>query len=88
MDTYTGLAKVLGAYGSFDVGTPIDVPNLQMSLHVEKYPFGPYGAKGAGELPLVGVPAAYAEAVEQALHNGYHVNHIPFTAEDTMKVLG
>ena len=134
VDTYTGLAKVLGAYGSFDVGTPIDenivlgqmeggflqglgyasteymvyddkgrirnnsfadyiiptamdVPNLQIGLHVEKYPYGPYGAKGAGELPLVGVGPAYAEAVEQALHNGYHVNHIPFTAEDTIKVL-
>lgn len=134
VDTDTGLAKVLGAYGNFDVGTPIDqnivigqmeggflqglgyssteymtydnkgrirnnsfadyiiptsmdVPNLQIQLHVEKFPYGPYGAKGAGELPLVGVPAAYAQAVEQALQNGQKVNHVPFTAEDTMKAL-
>lgn len=133
VDTYTGLTKILGAYGSFDVGTPIDdnivigqmeggflqgighasteyinydnkgrmrntsfsdyiiptavdVENLQVQMHVEKYPYGPYGAKGAGELPLVGATAAYAEAMEQALANG-KVNHVPFTAEDTMKRL-
>lgn len=134
VDTYTGLTKILGAYGNFDVGTPIDynivmgqmeggflqgigyasteymdydqkgrirnnsfsdyliptsadVTNLTCMLHVEKYPDGPYGAKGAGELPLVGVPAAYVEAVEQALGHGVKLNHAPFTAEDTMKVI-
>lgn len=133
LDSYTGIARVLGAYGSFDVGTPVDynvvlgqmeggflqgigyasiekmdydetgrirnnsfsdylipttkdVPRLQCMLHVEKYPDGPYGAKGAGELPLVGAPAAYVEAMEQAL-SGSKLNRIPFTAEDAMGVL-
>lgn len=133
VDTYTGLTKILGAYGSFDVGTPVDdnivigqmeggflqgighasteyinydntgrmrntsfsdyiiptavdVDNMQVQMHVEKYPYGPYGAKGAGELPLVGATGAYAEAMEQALANG-KVNNVPFTAEETMKRL-
>lgn len=133
VDAYTGSARVLGACGSFDVGTPIDynvvlgqmeggflqgigyasiekmeydakgrirsnsfsdylipttkdVPNLQCMLHVEKYPDGPYGAKGAGELPLVGAPAAYLEAMEQAL-GGLPLHHAPFTAEDTLDVI-
>lgn len=132
IDTLTGMNRVLGAWGSFDVGTPmdynivvgqmeggmlqgigyssmeymaydssgrirnnnfsdyaiptsVDVPNLEVMLHVEKYPDGPYGAKGAGELPLVGVPGAYVEALEQAL--GGHFNHTPFTLEDTMEYL-
>ena len=132
IDTLTGLANVLGTYGSFDVGTPIDmnivvgqmegglmqgvgyasmeqiaadskgrirnnnlsdyiiptsmdVTNLVALIHVEKYPQGPYGAKGAGELSVVGVPAAYIEAMEMAI--GTRINHIPFSAEDTMKVL-
>lgn len=134
LDTLTGTTEILGAYGSFDVGTPIDynivmgqmeggylqgigyasieqigydetgrirnnsfsdyliptakdVPNLQCVLHVEKYPDGPYGAKGAGELPLVGAPGAYVEAMEQAL-GGVSLHHAPFTAEDSVKVLG
>ncbi len=132
VDTYTGIAKIIGAWGSFDVGTPIDmnivvgqmeggflqgigyasieqidadkngrirnnslsdyilptavdVPVLKVIMHVEKYPLGPYGAKGAGEIPLVGAPPAYLEAMEQALDT--NLNHIPFSAEDTMKVL-
>ena len=134
VDTYTGLTKILGAYGSFDVGTPMDegivmgqmeggflqgigyasmesmdydsrgrirnnsfsdyliptaadVPNLICMLHVEKYPDGPYGAKGAGELPLVGAPGAYVEAMEQALGGSVRLRHAPFTPEDTMKVI-
>ncbi|MBQ9550043.1 MAG: xanthine dehydrogenase family protein [Lachnospiraceae bacterium] len=133
IDTFTGRARVLGAYGNFDVGTPADynivlgqmeggflqgigyasiekmeydnkgrirnnsysdylmpttkdVPNLKCMLHVEKYPEGPYGAKGAGELPLVGATSAYLEAVEQAL-GGIRLNHAPFTAEDTLAVI-
>ncbi len=135
VDTYTGLSKILGAYGCFDVGTPmdlnivvgqmeggflqgigyasteymvsdnqgrirnnsfsdyiiptaVDVPNLQAIMYVdEKYPYGPYGAKGAGELPLVGAPGAYVDALEQALGHGARLHHAPFTAEDTIKVL-
>ncbi len=132
VDTLTAVNKVLGAWGSYDVGTPIDmnivvgqmeggalqglgyssmeymaadkkgrirnnsfsdyiiptsvdVPNLVAMMHVEKYPLGPYGAKGAGELPLVGVPAAYVGALEQAVAS--KLNHTPFTSQDTMKVL-
>lgn len=134
VDTYTGLTKILGAYGCFDVGTPIDynivmgqmeggflqgigyasteymdydnkgrirnnsfsdyliptaadVPNMKCMLHVEEYPEGPYGAKGAGELPLVGAPGAYVEAVEQALGHDVKLNHAPFTAEATLNVI-
>ncbi|WP_312280658.1 xanthine dehydrogenase family protein molybdopterin-binding subunit [Oscillibacter sp.] len=134
LDTCTGISKILGAYGSFDVGTPIDynivigqmeggylqgigyasiekmeydskgrirnnsfsdyliptakdVPNLKCMLHVEQYPDGPYGAKGAGELPLVGAPGAYVEAVEQAIGGKASLHHAPFTAEDTLNVM-
>ena len=133
IDTYTGRQQVLGAYGSYDVGTPLDenivrsqmeggflqsigyssmesmnvdksgrirnnsfsdyiiptamdIPNLQVMLHPVKYPEGPYGAKGAGELPAVGAPGAYVQAAEQAL-GGHSIQHIPFTAEDALKIL-
>lgn len=132
IDMLTGQHNVIGAYGSFDVGTPIDmnivvgqmeggmlqgigyssmefmdhdstgrirnnslsdyiiptamdVPVIKVSMHVNEYPYGPYGAKCAGELPNVGTAAAYIEAVEQIL--GKKVQHIPFTVEDTLKAI-
>lgn len=132
VDTFTGKTRVAGAWGCYDVGTPIDynvvvgqmeggllqgigyasiekmdtdetgrirnnsfsdyiiptsmdVPELKVIMHVQEYPYGPYGAKGAGELPLVGVPGAYAQAMEQALKTT--LRHVPFTAEDTIKAL-
>lgn len=132
VDSLTGVHEVLGAWASFDVGTPmdtnivigqmeggllqgigyasmeqmaydaqgrirnnsftdyiiptsVDVPVMQVALHVQEYPLGPYGAKGAGELPLVGAPAAYMAALEQAL--GTDIRHIPYTAEDALAAL-
>ena len=73
------------SYADYLMPTSQDVPKLNCILHVEKYPDGPYGAKGAGELPLVGAPAAYLEAMEQAI--GADFNHIPFTAEDAINAL-
>ena len=129
VDTLTGINKVVGAWASFDVGTPIDynivigqmeggllqglgyasmeqmasdttgrirnnsfsdyiiptsvdVPVIKVKLHIEEYPLGPYGGKGAGELPLVGMPAAYMAAIEQALNR--KIQHIPYSAEDAL----
>ena len=136
VDTYTGLTEILGAYGCFDVGTPvdynivlgqmeggflqglgyasiekmnydgkgrirnnsftdyliptaIDVPNMAVELYVEEYPDGPYGAKGAGELPLVAPAPAYAEAVEMALGGAkkHSLSFIPFGPEDVINEL-
>jgi CO/xanthine dehydrogenase Mo-binding subunit len=133
LDLLTGKNEVTGAWGNFDVGTPIDtnivigqmeggfmqglgyasmeqlsidpaghlrnislsdytiptakdIPVMQVLLHVEEYPQGPYGAKGAGELPTVGPAPAYIEALEQALGN-VPIFHIPFSQEDTIQLL-
>lgn len=132
VDTLTATTQVLGAWGVYDVGTPLDlnilhgqmqggflqsigyasmeqcnynengiirnnsfsdyiiptamdVPNLVTDIIEVPYSEGPYGAKGAGELPNVGPAPAYIDALENALGN--NINHIPFTQEDTMKYL-
>ena len=133
VDTYTGLVKIVGAYGCFDVGTPVDynivvgqmeggflqglgyasiekmtydakgrirnnsftdylvptsmdVPHMVATLYVEEFPDGPYGAKGAGELPLVVPAPAYLEAVEMALGGcqKHRLSSIPFSTEDVI----
>jgi CO/xanthine dehydrogenase Mo-binding subunit len=131
IDTYTGFITISNAWGSFDVGTPIDenivigqmeggfvqslgwgimencaprdgrignkqlcdyiiptsldVPNMKIKLHVEKYPEGPFGAKGAGEMPHVGGAPAIIEAIQNAL--GENICKLPFMPEDVMDVL-
>ncbi|WP_333595680.1 xanthine dehydrogenase family protein molybdopterin-binding subunit [Anaerospora hongkongensis] len=132
VDTLTAAAKVVGAWGIFDVGVPIDmniiqgqmqggflqgigyasmeqmdynekgmirnnsfsdyiiptavdIPNLVTEIMNNPYTDGPYGAKGAGELPTVGAAPAYVEAMENAL--GANFTKIPITAEDAMRVL-
>jgi len=131
IDTLTGCIGIIGAWGSFDVGTPIDenivigqmeggflqslgygmmekitsekgrirnnkfsdymiptavdVVNMHVMLHVEDYPHGPYGAKGAGELPHVGGAPATIDAIQNAL--GVSLNKTPFLPEDVMDAL-
>lgn len=134
IDMLTGIPKIVGVYGNYDVGTPIDkmilmgqleggllqgvgfacqeripydkngcirnrtmadylipttvdVKNLKCMIHVEKYPYGPYGAKGAGEIPIVGAAPAYLQAVEQALGGNVNLNKVPFVLEDILKTI-
>lgn len=69
-------------FSDYHIPTSMDVPDLVTELVENPYSFGPYGAKAAGELSLVGVAPAYLQAVEQAL--GVVLNHIPLTQEDLM----
>jgi CO/xanthine dehydrogenase Mo-binding subunit len=70
------------SFSNYIIPTSVDIPVMQVHMHVEEYPDGPYGAKGAGELPLVGASGAYMSAMEQAL--GTRIHHIPFSAEDAL----
>ena len=124
-DHLTGMTKLLGVWGVFDVGKVIDntvmlgqaeggilqgigygsmekmesvagkirqtsftdymiptamdtVPN-QIAFIDSYYEYGPFGAKGAGELTLLGGAPAYTAAVEQATGKSFHA--IPLTPE-------
>ncbi|MEG0766170.1 MAG: molybdopterin cofactor-binding domain-containing protein, partial [Clostridia bacterium] len=65
--------------------TAMDVGRIEVDFVINPYPYGPLGAKGAGELPHVGGAPAYLAAVENALHTD--LSAIPFSAEDAMQVL-
>lgn len=49
------------------------------------YEGGPFGAKGAGELTIIGSAPAYAEAVENAV--GKSINFIPVTPEKLLEMI-
>jgi CO/xanthine dehydrogenase Mo-binding subunit len=71
-------------FEAYSVPTSKDIPEMAFDLVINKYDDGPYGAKGLGELSLVGVPPAIASAVEDAI--GQKIFKIPVTPEYILEV--
>ncbi len=67
------------------IPTAADTPPMENTLMDNPYPLGPYGAKGVGELTLVGGAPAVALAIEQAI--GKKVHTIPVTPERIMELI-
>jgi len=61
------------------IPTAEDLPKMEIAFVNNPSPYGPYGAKGAGEMPLVGAAPSYAASVMNAVHKP--VNRIPVTPE-------
>ncbi len=65
--------------GRYIIPSSKDLPDVE-SYYVEaEYPEGPFGAKGIGEQPLMGLAPALANAVYNAL--GIQLTEIPLTPE-------
>lgn len=60
-----------------------DIPPIFSRLVANPSTIGPFGARGMGELPLVGVAPALANAVSQAI--GKKISKIPITPEDILQ---
>lgn len=70
---------------TYAIPTSADFPRTKARLIPNPYKEGPFGAKGLGELPLVGVAPAFASAVGQAI--GRQVRRLPVTAEYIMRLM-
>ncbi|MCK5075661.1 MAG: molybdopterin-dependent oxidoreductase, partial [Calditrichia bacterium] len=49
-------------FSDYIIPTPTEMPEFKIKIMENPYPFGPFGAKGLGELPLGGPPPAIASA--------------------------
>lgn len=67
------------------VPTSMDIPELHTAFIDNPFPYGAFGAKGAGELTFVGGAPAIALAIEMAI--GHKVNKIPANPEYIMELL-
>lgn len=67
------------------IPTSVDTPKMHTFIMDNPYPLGPYGAKGAGELTLVGGAPAVALAIENAI--GKKVTKIPVSPEYIMELI-
>jgi CO/xanthine dehydrogenase Mo-binding subunit len=61
------------------------VPLVESVLVEVASEHGPFGAKGVGEPPVIGVPAAIANAVAAA--TGHRFTSLPITAQDVVEAL-
>lgn len=84
MQSQNGLLKQK-SITDYIIPTAKDVVKIENKLIDNPYMEGPFGAKGAGELTLIGGAPALAAAVENAL--GAPINQIPITPEYIMEVL-
>jgi CO/xanthine dehydrogenase Mo-binding subunit len=66
---------------NYIIPTPLDTPSIDTKLLERPYKYGPYGAKGVGEMPIDGPAPAVVNAVR---HAGYDVRAIPVTPERLM----
>jgi len=69
----------------YKLPTMRDMPEHQLLLISDEPGPGPYGAKQASELSNLPLPAAYANAVYDAV--GVELDHLPVTAEDVRVAL-
>jgi CO/xanthine dehydrogenase Mo-binding subunit len=67
------------------IPTSKDVPKITSELMNVPYIHGPYGAKGLGELTLIGTAPAYSLAVSNALD--MEINKIPVKPEELIKLV-
>lgn len=69
---------------TYIIPTVLDAPEHETDIIENAFSWGPYGAKGLGELPLDGGAAAIANAVFNAI--GIRIADLPITAEKIFKV--
>jgi CO/xanthine dehydrogenase Mo-binding subunit len=66
-----------GSFLDYAIPTAERVPEIETLIVEVPAPDGPFGAKGIGEAPVVGAPAAIANAVHSA--TGVRIRTLPMT---------
>ena len=71
------------SFATYIIPTSRDIPLIDTAIIESPYPEGPYGAKGFGETPLMGMAGCIANAVAQA--TGHDITRIPILPESLME---
>jgi CO/xanthine dehydrogenase Mo-binding subunit len=67
---------------NYIIPTSADIPPVTVGTIERRYAYGPFGAKGLGEMPIDGPAAA---AVNALRHAGYDIRSVPATPERIME---
>ncbi|MHA1972320.1 MAG: xanthine dehydrogenase family protein molybdopterin-binding subunit [Candidatus Hodarchaeales archaeon] len=71
--------------GTYLIPTAKDSPKIHSIIVEDPWKEGPYGAKGVGEQPLMGIAPAITSAIANAI--GVRINEIPATPERVWKAI-
>jgi CO/xanthine dehydrogenase Mo-binding subunit len=77
---------VNGSFIGYEVPGAPELPPIETLIVEVPSPHGPFGAKGIGEAPVVGGPAAVASAIAAA--TGVRMRELPMTPERVWAALG
>jgi CO/xanthine dehydrogenase Mo-binding subunit len=66
-------------FSTYIIPTPLDTPEIVPILVEHEFAWGPYGAKGLGETPIIAVAPAVTNAIHHAV--GARLREIPATPE-------
>jgi CO/xanthine dehydrogenase Mo-binding subunit len=72
-------------FSTYIIPTPMDTPEIRSILVEHAYPWGPYGAKGLGETPIIAVAPAVTAAIFHA--SGARLHELPATPERVFAAL-
>jgi CO/xanthine dehydrogenase Mo-binding subunit len=75
-----------GTFVDYAMPTAANTPPIDAEIVEVPVPEGPFGAKGVGEAPVVGVPAAVANAIAAATA-GVRVTQLPMTPERVWRAI-
>jgi CO/xanthine dehydrogenase Mo-binding subunit len=73
-------------FSTYIIPTVLDTPEIHTILVEHEFPWGPYGAKGLGETPIIAVAPAVTAAIHHA--TGARLFEIPATPERLWAALG
>ena len=68
---------------NYTIPTTLDTPRMDTVMLENPYPYGPFGAKGVGEIPMDGPAPAIANAL---FHIGLDVREVPALPEHLIKL--
>jgi len=72
-------------FNTYKIPSSLDLPDMEIALIEEPVPSGPFGAKGVGMCGMMGIGAAVANALYDAV--GIRITDMPFTPEKVLQAL-
>ena len=83
---FGGRGRMLNpSFADYKIPVSLDIPEIRSILVEEPHREGPYGAKGVGEITLVPIAPAVANAIYDAV--GVRIRDLPITKDKILKAL-